>query len=215
MDLTFNQHNDYFALMQERPEDFRQSAILEIVTDEDIICAYEREHQKKIGIMYRSPYHILVVDLVRGEDGRLFPYERILHTVSTGAVVCVPMVGDRFVLMRQFRHAMREVQYAFPRGFGEKGLSPEENIRKELGEELGAQVESVSPLGIVIADSGLCGIRVHAFVAKLAPPLYTARDEGILEAMLLTAEELRQKIRQGQINDGFTLSVLTLLDAVK
>lgn len=29
------------------------------------------------------------------------------------------------------------MQYCFPRGFGEKGFSPEENAKKELIEEIG------------------------------------------------------------------------------
>ena len=49
--------------------------------------------------------------------------------------VCVPVFEGRFVLLRQYRHAIREFQYGFPRGFGEAGVSVEENVREEIQEE--------------------------------------------------------------------------------
>ena len=59
----------YIKLMKERPELFCSSKMIEIVTDEKVVRDYEQETGKKIGVLYDSPYNILVVDLICSEKG--------------------------------------------------------------------------------------------------------------------------------------------------
>lgn len=56
-----------------------------------------------------------------------------------------------------FRHALRDYQYVFPRGFGENGIASEKNVSKEISEELGAVVTETTYWGKVVADNGYCG----------------------------------------------------------
>ena len=73
----------------------------------------------------------VVVDVVRAKNGSLFAYERLMNRVMRGAVVIVPYYNGKYILLRQYRHALREYQYGFPRGFGEEGMSAKENAGKE------------------------------------------------------------------------------------
>ena len=187
---------DYLDLAEERPELFKASSRLQIIMD------YESVQQ----FVYRSAYNLLVVDLVENMKGERFAYERLIPAVKKGAIVSIPVYDDKFVLLKQYRHAMRAFQYAFPRGFGEEGLSAEENLQKEIKEETGADVKKISHVGTVIADSGIGSNEVDVFACEITEPQLKLHYEGIEEIELLTEKELVKWIAEGRITDGFTLS---------
>ena len=112
--------NTYEKLRKERPELFAESTQIPIVTDKETVDTFVRETGQKVGVMYSSEYHYLLVDLIRNPDGKLYTYERILPVVPSGAAVAVTIQNGLFVLLRQYRHAIRTSQYSFPRGFGER-----------------------------------------------------------------------------------------------
>ena len=103
---------------------------------------------------------------------------------------------------------MGKEQWCFPRGYGEVGIKAVDNVRKEVKEELNADiVGEPKALGQVVADSGLCGTLVDVYLAQIAQ--YDLKDdyEGIHDIKEVTEEELYNM----NINDGFTLAALTLL----
>lgn len=101
--------DDYFDLMRERPHAFMQSPILSIVTDRQRMVTFMEKTQKQLGVVYKSPFHLMVVDLVANANGvEDFAYERLLPTVEKGAVVCLVEYDNKIVLERVFRHAIRK-----------------------------------------------------------------------------------------------------------
>ncbi|MEE3450845.1 MAG: NUDIX domain-containing protein [Acutalibacteraceae bacterium] len=168
---------------------------------------------RTIGVVYRSNYNLMVVDLVRDAQGNVFAYERVMPAVEKGAVVTVPIYDGKYVLLQQYRHAIRQEQYAYPRGFGEEGLTAEQNAVKEIAEELGAEVISTEAVGSVIADSGLRGGYAEVIVCELKSFELKKDYEGIKELILLSENELQEWLVNGKINDGFTLSAIALLGA--
>lgn len=76
-----NMREDYRALMKTRPELFKDG-LIHIVTDEKIIREFEEETGRTIGIIYVSPYNMMVVDLVYIEEGKYFAYERLIPAVA-------------------------------------------------------------------------------------------------------------------------------------
>ena len=204
----------YLRLMEERPEAFAANPALPIVTDPREVERFTARTGRTIGVVYESPYRLLVVDLVRGPEGS-FAYERLLPAADGPAMVAVPVWEGKFVLLRQFRHALRGVQTAFPRGFGENGLSAEENVRKEVWEELRAQVLEQRALGKIVADSGLTGGEAHAIFCRITRPEPPLQYEEIQGMVCLDREELEREIAHGQITDGFTLSAYALYQAAE
>lgn len=206
----------YIELLRLRPAAFR-GGMTEIITDRDEVNAYYEKNGRRLGVVYESPYHLLVVDLVRESgDAEPFAYERLLPAVESGAVVAVPVYDGRFVLLRQFRHAPRESMLAFPRGFGEHGLGAEENLRKELREELGvSEVTDIRRLGSVAADSGVLGGEAEVYLCRVSRPSLQTGHEGIEALELLSERELTELIRAGEIKDGFTLAAFALYLAGK
>ena len=202
---------EYLELVRERPELFRQDERLSIIFNEEEVKAFVADTGKPIGVAYRSPYNLMVVDLVRAPGGKPFAYERLIPASTGSAVVTIPRYQDKFALLRQFRHSLRGEQYAFPRGFGEDGLSAETNAAKELEEELGAPVLSSVRLGNIVSDSGVSGNGVAVVLCRIGPPKLKKDYEGIPGLTLLDETAMRELIASGQINDGYTLAAWTLL----
>lgn len=203
----------YSELMQERPESFQNTGPIHIVKDWDIVEAYQKATGKTIGVCYESKFNILVVDLVYEQEGNYFPYERILPAIPRGAAVCVPMYQGKYILLRQYRHAMRDYQYAFPRGYATSGLPAEENARKETEEELGAKVRSTKYIGTVVADSGMSGQAVGIYLCEVESYHQPDHYEGIVGTCVVTHGELVDMICHNQISDGFTLAAYSHLSA--
>ncbi len=202
--------NEYFLLMESRPEYFIASDEYPIETKREILERYSADNGVVLGVVYKSPYNLLVVDLIRAENGSFFTYERIIPSSTGRGVVCVPMSGDKFVLIRQYRHAIREYQLCFPRGFGEDGLTAFENAEKEMLEETGATVKCMTKLGEVIADSGLSGSKADVILCEISQTELRDKYEGIVEIVELTLSQFTKKAACGEINDGFTLAALEL-----
>ena len=204
---------EYLELVRERPELFRQDERLSIIFDEEEVKAFVADTGKPIGVAYRSPYNLMVVDLVRAPGGKPFAYERLIPASTGSAVITIPRYEGKFALLRQFRHSLRGEQYAFPRGFGEDGLSAEENAAKELEEELGAFVLSCVRLGNVVSDSGVSGNGAAVILCRIECPECKKGYEGIQGVALLDEASLQELIASGQVNDGYTLAAWTLLQA--
>lgn len=204
----------YLRLMEERPRFFASSSLLPIETDPKKIADFTARTGQTIGVVYESRYQIMVVDLVRGAEG-LFAYERVLPAAQGDAVVAVPIWDGEFVLLEQFRHTLRRCQIAFPRGFGESELSAEENVRKEIQEELQSEVLAQHPLGRIAPDSGLTAGEACAILCSITEPKPIPHYEAIQRVICLTPMELERQIASGQISDGFTLSAYTLYHTSK
>lgn len=201
---------DYLKLCKERPTLFSPSDQVSIIFDENTINDFVEKTGKKIGVLYRSDYHILVVDLVSEKNDQLHTYERLLPSVHSGAVVILPIQNNKLILLKQYRHAIRQIQYCFPRGFGEPDLSAKENLEKELKEELHTHIKNFQYLGDVAADSGILSNQVSVFVCEIGNIQKDYGYEGIEDIVLLTPEEFEKWISDKKITDSFTLSAYSL-----
>lgn len=174
----------------------------------------EEVYHYHFGIVYESSYHRLIVDPIVTDEGRLFPYERMMPTNQDGVVILTRYKG-KYLLLRQFRHAIRRDQYAFPRGFSDPGCTPEEDVRRELREELGAElVDEPAKLGRIVSDSGLTGGCAHVFLAEIKCYEQHPATEGIRRVVLLEQAELDEWVHAGKIDDGFTLGALALFQGL-
>lgn len=192
-----------------------QSAVYPIANVKDSgvvrnLLRMEELFHQKYGLVYRSLWHTLLVDPISSGEGNFFPYERVLPTANDG-VVMVTKHNDNFVLLKQFRHAIRREQYSFPRGFAEPNSTPQENAVRELQEEIGAVVtKSPVPLGRIAPDSGLTGGCAFVFMVEVDEYRTSSGHEGIKEIIEVTEAELDDMIASGKIDDGFTLGAYCL-----
>lgn len=204
--------------MQERPDAFIQSPVLPIVTDKQRMITFMERTQKQLGVVYKSPFHLMVVDLIAGVNGgKDFAYERLLPTVEKGAVVCLVEYNNKIVLERVFRHAIRKEQLELPRGFGEQNISGPDNVIKECREELSATIDanSIKFLGSVVADSGCLAGSADVYFCKAQNVIEKFGYEGIKSLEFISWDSISHFIANGGISDGFTLAALKLFDAYK
>ena len=196
---------------------------------------------RTFGIAYCSPYHMMIVDPVRkipgtGTDNDVYPYERLAQVSGQPGIVAVPILRKlgkpHFVLIKQYRHAIRREQFCFPRGFGESGLTVFRNAQKELWEEIGAVLRNpatsaeihyqadpdksddpapaLTELGRITTDSGSMCDHVVVMQAELARCNVRLDHEGIINLIEIDEEELRRMILSHEIDDGFTIGAFSL-----
>lgn len=207
--IVTNCLEEYFALMKSRPELFSQSDVFPIVTDTQIIEEYEKSTGKKIGVLYKSKYNMLVADLINAND-KFFIYERIIPTATGRGVVCIPVFQGKLLLLNQYRHSIRKQQLCFPRGFGENNITSAENAKKELYEEIGAHINDIKYLGSFTADSGLIGSECDIFLCFIDSYNEISKEEGIEKIFLFDEKTFEDNIKSNNINDGFTLGAYAL-----
>lgn len=169
------------------------------------------------GVVYQSKYNTLIVDPTINEtdsakDKPYIPYERIVPSGNNGTVL-VTMHDGKFVLLKQFRHAPRKEQFAFPRGYNENKLSPVNNAVNELYEELNAKpVGEPVWLGKISPDSGLTSSCADVYLVNI-DNYSPSSDEGIVNSVELDEEGLVDMLTQdnkSSFDDGFTLAAYTL-----
>lgn len=218
----YNEHKEwsmYIKLLDERPQLFKSDSsskgALEIITDFSQVRDFENKTGIKIGVVYKSPWRMMVVDLVKSVSGKMFAYERIIPTTPSGGTVIIPVYNNNFVLIKQYRHALRREQWAFPRGFGEMGLNAFENAKKELREEIHAEALSCEELGTTLADSGLSGEEIKVFCCEIKDFGFDSGYEGITNVAAFSLDELKNMIRDRKLDDGFTLAALALYITTK
>lgn len=211
----------YLQLTEERPELFTQSEKIPLILNEEEIRAFAAEHNRPMGIVYdNSPFFLVLADLCRGKKGP-FSYARVVScNPKSNGTVAIPYSGGKLGLLTIFRHASRKAGLEFPRGFAEKaGLTVEQNIRKELSEELNVAPDActVRYLGEVQADSGLSAGTASVFLAAFPPSLkiQPSDEEGIQGFQWVSIEKFRTMIAENKITDGFTLSAYAMLCAVQ
>lgn len=168
----------------------------------------------QFGNVYQSRFNTVMVDPIQSDsiEKPYYPYERVVPSSEKDGVVMIPKCGEKYILIKQYRHAIRNEQHSFPRGYAEDGDSPEQNALRELKEELGVtQISSVNFLNRVAPDSGLTSCRAYVYCVEFDKYNVNLGHEGILDIVELTESEVNEWIQSGKIDDGFTLSAWALL----
>ena len=199
----------YFELMDLYPNLFENnSSLLTIVKDKNVITDYIKEHQIQLGVLYESQYNILVKDLVVNKDNHMFSYERLIRP---NGVIVITKFNNKYLLLNQYRHALRKCQLGFVRGYMESNMSGIDNAVKELKEEINPDIESIQYLGYFVPDSGLSNTEVEVYLASISSYKIINGNEEINDMVLLSENEIKEHINSNIICDSMTLSALSLL----
>jgi 8-oxo-dGTP pyrophosphatase MutT (NUDIX family) len=84
--------------------------------------------------------------------------------------IIVPVIhapeGEKFVMVRQWRHGSRELSLEFPGGVFEAGEHAEEAAARELQEETAYKPGKIQKIGEFSPNPALMSNRVHFFIAE-------------------------------------------------
>jgi len=124
-----------------------------------------------------------------------------------GSVVVIPHLPDgRLVLVRQYRHPVRESLWELVAGGIERGETPRQSARRELREETGYHARVLKPLLEFYPSPGILSERMHLVEAwDLTPSKGQADADERIEIGFFTVHKLMQMIRKNEIRDGKTL----------
>ena len=209
----------YIRLFRNRKNDklFTESDIYPIYNVEDTgvvrdILRNEEMYHHRYGVIYQSPYNTLLVDPVE-YNGKCIPYERMTPSSGYDGVVVIVKHDENYILLKQFRHALREMQYSFVRGYAECD-NPIEDVKRELNEEIGVTendfISEPKLIGRVAADSGLATTQAYIYYAEISNYNTQIGHEGIRETIEIPCDQFGNWIHSGKINDGYTLSAYAL-----
>ncbi len=164
----------------------------------------------KVGIAYQDQYVLLLRDAVRYPDGSLDTCIRSVDEVerATGVVV-LPVYQGQVLLIRHFRHEMRDWQLEIPQGFAIPGLSSEESIRIELKEEIDASVSRLISLGRVHLDTSSSANYDELFFADIDSYGEVEFQEGIVELLPTPVAQVEKMIRECEITSTTLLVTYT------
>lgn len=216
----------YLRLLQAEPAlgANPEGRIFRILTAKDDIAAVEDaqrirlateslpEDWATVGIVYEDQYVMVLRDAVEFPDGSRGSYIRILGK-RRGAmgVAVLPILGDRILLIRHFRHATRNFHLEIPRGFAGDDTESNEGVgARELQEEIGVKPLTITSLGGMHTNTGLIGEYVCLLAATIAQIGRLEDAEAISQPQLVSMEELSDLLYHGQITDSFTLCAILL-----
>lgn len=208
----------YRLLMQRQPEWFRnhpRGGITILTSDADIdrACRDAERHRLahglsvtdlRAGLLAQDAYMTVVRDAVRFPDGSLGLYNRIIETAP---VAVLPLLDGRPVMMKVFRHGLRDWSLEFPRGGCDRGETPETGVARELNEEIGAQIETLMPLGEFTPGGSSLSIRAYLFAAEIDAIGRRDLREGVEDVRAMDVACVERKIVSGEIIDGFSIAL--------
>ena len=205
----------YFELIEHHPDLVLPiDAPIKIIIDKTRIEEWQQESIAKdnhqIGVLLQDKYITIIRDLVEFPDGTVSGYNRIINTAifrngAFGSVV-LPVMKEKILLIKIFRHPIRQWSIEVPRGFGEAGLSPEQTAQKEISEEVNGKIKKVISLGTIYSNTGLEGNNINLYLAYLEEAGAPEKSEGIEKIVWVDVNQLEKMITRGQITDSFTIS---------
>lgn len=144
-----------------------------------------------------------------------------IRTTNEGlaGVSVLPVLGDRFGLIRVFRHPVRRWAWEVPKGFVDADETPEQAALRELGEESGYHVpgDRLRRLGVITPEPGVIQGRVQGFSVRLdngdVPASIANGELGHHEMRFFSRDEIAALVAAGGIEDAATLALMFLLSA--
>lgn len=166
------------------------------------------------------------VSLLRRTETRVSPWVRLVekevrfdtapselyHCLAQADYVVALVENEHGLipLVHQYRPAVETYTWELPAGLLDEGESAEVACRREVKEETGLEVESITPLGTFYPDTGRLENLIHAFLVKGRGPDPSFVGEPGLQVQFVTRAALKQRIRSGEFRHQLHLGVLAV-----
>ena len=175
-------------------------------TDGDFAMSARTNRQT---ILHQGKVFRLVNEKYTLENGVTSDMDFIQHP---GAAAMVPMLNQtEVVLIKQYRHAVREFIWEIPAGTLEPEESAIQCAKRELIEEIGYSASAWQQLGTITPLPGCSDERIHIFLAsELQPAKQDLDEDELLKVHKLELSTALEMIFSGEIQDGKTISGLFL-----
>jgi 8-oxo-dGTP pyrophosphatase MutT (NUDIX family) len=132
---------------------------------------------------------------------------------SADWTMVIPITSDgRVVLIRQYRHGVREVVLEIPGGLLDDGESPEQAAVRELREETGYESESIRVLSRLLPNPSINNATMHVAVAEGCRPIARQNLDPLeqIEVVLRPLAEIPAMIASGELCHAQVIAAFTL-----
>ncbi|HEY6902240.1 MAG TPA: NUDIX hydrolase [Puia sp.] len=160
--------------------------------------------------LFKDTWFTLRADTCETREGKVIsPY--YVYEFPTWVIAVALTEDGRFILERQYRHALGVTNIELPGGcVDDTDASLEDAVRRELLEETGYTFSAVSYLGKTSANPSTNNNLAHFFLAtggKLVGKQELDYNEEI-EVYLYTLDELRQLLKENGIMQSMHMAAL-------
>ena len=165
----------------------------------------DAESWSRVGIVAEDQYLYWIRDAVIFPSGAKGTYDRIISKNGLGDSAGVAIFGvlenQTILLNLNYRHATRSWEIELPRGIRKKNESIEDTVKRELKEETGGEVETLTFLGMMTPDTGILTSAIPVYAAKVSHVHSNHQDdsEAIETNLALTLSELKRALAQGYL----------------
>jgi ADP-ribose pyrophosphatase len=163
--------------------------------------------------LHSTPFLNLEETTYKDQNGDLKHWNWARRPNDTQAVIIAAIVGDRFVVIRQFRVPLGDYVYELPAGLIDPGESPIEAGKREFSEETGFVISRVVGLSPALYSSpGLTNESAYILYAEAERATSNIKEHGNseeIEILLLNKSEIRKLLDNHDIKiDGKAYLVL-------
>ncbi len=137
---------------------------------------------------------------------------------SADWVLVIAVTDDgQVVLVRQYRHGVRQVVLEIPGGVVDSGETPERAAVRELQEETGFTAERVRCLGTMMPNAAINSASCHVVLAEGCRLTDRPRLDPFekIEVLLRPFDEVPEMIRTGQIRHALVIAAFGLLETMR
>lgn len=162
-------------------------------------------HETWIGheTKYRGRIFDLEVGQVRLEDGTVAHREIVVHG---GGVGVVPVLGNKVILVRQFRIAVGKDVLELPAGRLEPGEAPDMRALAELEEETGHRAGRLVHVASCYCSPGFTSEMDHIFLAfDLEKTEQNLEHDERVEIVELSFDDCRDMLERRAFDDAKTI----------
>lgn len=168
------------------------------------------EKTLKEKIIHKGNFMTFVNVDVELPNGKLGNRDILKHP---GACAILPFLDDeKVILVKQFRKPLEKTLIEIPAGKLDKGEEPKKCAIRELEEETGYIAKEISYLGKIATAPGFCDEIIYLYKATgLIKGKKNCDEDEFTELVVMFLEEVKEKIKSGEIIDTKTISVLAYL----
>ncbi|SDO08255.1 ADP-ribose pyrophosphatase [Paenibacillus sp. yr247] len=145
----------------------------------------------------------LQVDHVLLPNGETATREIVKHP---GAVAVIPLLGDKMIVVEQYRKPLEKSQVEIPAGKLDAGELPLKAAIRELEEETGYRTENIKLVNSFYTSPGFADEIIHLYIAEdLVKGDANPDEDEFLECEAITLEQAQHYMREGRISDAKTI----------
>ncbi len=157
--------------------------------------------------VYQGAVITVEVDTLSGADGTQFTRE--VAVVSDAVAVVAIDERGRILLIKQYRHPMKECIWELPAGkMDVEGEAPEQTALRELCEEADILAGCVKPLTTFVNSAGWATEKTHVFLASELEPVAEferQHEEVDIEKAWIPLQEAVTLAKDGTLTDAKTI----------